>query len=84
MNFLVNLIKESSELNNISENAYFSLEGFFLLRKIRNGGFGKQLLFYFLQLNLIIKLLNSIFFLLTYIPFRSHCTGTLTFMEAMP
>ena len=84
MNFLVNLVKKSDKLNNVPETTYFSLAGFFLLRKIRKRVFGKLLLFYFLQLNLIIKLLNSIFFLLTYIPFRSHCTGTLTFVEAMP
>ena len=84
MNFLVNLVKKSDKLNNVTENVYFSLAGFFLLRKIRKRVFGKLLLFYFLQLNLIIKLLNSIFFLLTYLPYTVYHPGKLPSPEVMP
>lgn len=84
MNFLVNLVKKSDKLNNVPENVYFSLAGFFLLRKIRKEVFGKLLLFYFLQLSLIIKLLNSIFFLLTYLPYTVYYSGKLPSPEVMP
>ena len=84
MSFLINLIKKSAEFNNVSENVYFSPVGLFLIRKVKMVVLGKPLLSYFLQLTLIIKLLNSFLNLLTYSLLTLFSTGNLPLTEVKP